>query len=209
MPVASSTHTNWEDMGVLTHRDDARLFEPAPLQSFHSDAIGPGIALYFPPKGGAVKDLQKCFWLLSFVLPAAAQTGNWGTLQSLPAGTNVQVRLTASEAVRGQLESVSDDALVLNLKGGPRMFARQQIALLSVKKSSNRQRNALVGLALGTGGGLAVGAAVDAASGPCTYACVLGSDAGKLIFTPLGAIVGVIAGALLPTGGWRTVYEIR
>jgi hypothetical protein len=36
-----------------------------------------------------------------------------------------------------------------------------------------------------------------------------GSDAGKLIFTPMGAIAGVMIGAALPTGGWAIVYEIR
>ena len=150
--------------------------------------------------------LPKCFWLLSLILPAAAQTSNWGTVQALPRGSDVQVRLMSGESARGPLESASDGAVSLNLKNGQRMFAREEIARLSVKKPGHRKRNALIGLAAGTGGGLVAGAAIDSDAHACIF---FPCDAGKLIFTPVGAVVGVAAGALVPTGGWRTVYATR
>src|ERR1035438_3459643 len=123
--------------------------------------------------------LQKSLGVLFFILPVAAQTGNWGNIEALSAGTNVEIRLTGGESAQGRLESVSDSAVVVNQKNSQRMFARQGIAQLSVKKEGHRGRNAAIGLAVGAGGGLAAGAAVDSAAGPCKYACVLGSDAGK------------------------------
>jgi hypothetical protein len=152
-----------------------------------------------------MKVLQKSFWILSLILPAAAQNGAWESVQALTPGTDVQVRLTSGESARGPLGLVSDRSVALTLKNGQRMFARQEIARLSVKMPGHRKRNALIGLAVGTGGGIAAGAAMDAGEHPCIVAC----DLGKVVFTPMGAIVGVIVGALLPTGRWSTIYETR
>jgi hypothetical protein len=30
---------------------------------------------------------------------------------------------------------------------------------------------------------------------------------GKVVLTPLGAIIGTVVGVALPTGGWREVYR--
>ena len=95
-----------------------------------------------------MKHLHVCLWFLFLflVLPAAAQTGEWVTVQALPAllteDRSVQVELTTGESIRGRLESVSADALALNVKNGQRMYARQQIARVSVKKPGHRLRNA-------------------------------------------------------------------
>jgi hypothetical protein len=137
------------------------------------------------------------------ILPAAAQTANWESVQALPPGIVSRVRLTGDELVQGQLGSVSDDRVVLYLKDAQRMLSRREIAQLSVKKKGHRARNALLGFGIGALGGLAVGAAADARRGHPGFV----SD--KALCTPLGAIGGAIVGAVLPTGGWRTVYERR
>jgi hypothetical protein len=145
---------------------------------------------------------------LSVVSPAAAQTDSWETIQALPRGTNVQLLLTAGESLRGQLESVSEEAAVLTLKRGQRMLERQHIARISVKKPSHRGRNALIGAAIGGGTGLGVGASVAAAQGASPTDSWRGWNLLNIL-GPAGAILGLAVGAVIPTGGWRVVYGLR
>ena len=56
-------------------------------------------------------------------------------------------------------------------------------------------------------GGLIAGAIADAAS--CRPSCFGGPNILAEGLTPLGAIVGGVVGALLPTGGWRDVYRVK
>ena len=75
-----------------------------------------------------------------------------------------------------------------------------------MKKQGHRGRYALIGL----GTGAAAGAAVGAGSySPCSGFCILSptraQDAGfgAVVF----GVVGVLIGALIPTGGWHEVYK--
>ncbi len=52
--------------------------------------------------------------------------------------------------------------------------------------------------------GLGIGAGTDSS---CKSFCFLDGNAGKVIFTPLGALVGVAVGVAIPTGGWREIYR--
>ena len=54
-----------------------------------------------------------------------------------------------------------------------------------------------------TGAGLAFGAVVDAKARPGIWL----PNAGKEVFSPLGAVLGTAIGVALPTGGWRDVYR--
>jgi hypothetical protein len=146
-------------------------------------------------------------WLIP---PTRAQPpGDWASLGRTPAlstGPEIQVRTTDGKRYRGRFQSTSDDGLVLITSSGEERLARSAIARVSVSRPGHRARNALIGLGAGAGGGLAIGAAADAS---CKSFCLLGNNLGKAIFTPLGALTGLLIGALLPTGGWRDVYRIK
>ena len=143
--------------------------------------------------------------LVLCLVPAAIAQSDWATVQAMPQGAGVRLLLTSGESVRGRLNSVSDAQLVLIEAKGPRSLTRSEISKVALKNKGHRGRNALIGLGIGAGAGLALGAGVDA-NNQCPSFCILGRNPGKEIFTPLGAIVGVVVGAVLPTGGWRNIY---
>jgi hypothetical protein len=112
-----------------------------------------------------------------------------------------------SRTIRGQVQNVNDDTLTVNSGKGQEMFARQDVARVSVKKRGHRGRNVLIGLAVGAGAGAAIGAATNTTGckGSCIFQLSKGEAAG------LGAVVlggiGALVGAAIPTGGWQDVYN--
>jgi hypothetical protein len=146
--------------------------------------------------------------LLALTLTAAAQAPaqDWSSAKALPVGTEVRIS-AGSRTVSGQIQSVTDDALTVNSGKGQEMFARQEIARVSVRKRGHRGRNALIGLAVGAGAGAAIGAATDTTGckGSCIFQVSKGEAAGvgAAVFGAIGALVG----AVIPTGGWREVYK--
>src|SRR5579862_3247054 len=153
---------------------------------------------------------QVGFALLLLIPPMSAQpSSDWASLGRTPAlsaGTEIQVKTTDDKRYRGKFQSASDDGLVLTTSSGEERLARSAIARVSVGRPGHRARNALIGLGAGAAGGLAIGAAADAS---CKSFCFVGNNLGKVIFTPMGALVGVLIGALLPTGGWHEVYRVK
>ena len=146
--------------------------------------------------------LIACMLLLALEL--AAQSQSWSNVKALSPGTEIRISGPRPSAVRGTLLSVTDDSLMLNSSAGQEMFTRQQVNRVSSKKQGHRARNALIGLGVGAGTGLVVGAVGDQ---QCSPSCFLGNNIGKAVFTPLGAILGALVGAVIPTGGWRDVYK--
>jgi hypothetical protein len=142
--------------------------------------------------------------LLLMAATVAAQTNssNWNTVKALTAGTDVRI-LSGSRTVSGKIDGVTDETIVMNSGKGQETFKQQDVMRVSLKKNGHRARNALIGLGVGTGVGLGVGAGADAG---CSSFC-FGGNLGKVVFTPLGAIAGILVGAVIPTGGWREIYQ--
>lgn len=135
------------------------------------------------------------------VLPnvAAAQ---WSRVAGLPAGSEIRIATSGGKTLRGFLQSGTEDALVINATTSQETVARQDVKRVHLKKPGHRGRNTLIGLGIGMGGGLAAGAVVDSRTRDNWF-----PNAGKAIFTAVGAIVGTVVGVAIPTGGWREVYR--
>jgi len=147
--------------------------------------------------------------LLAAVLAAAAAAqqakpiANWANLNQLVAGSEIRVTLAAGKTMRGFVERVTAESLAINATTSQEMLSRQDIRRVELKKPGHRGRNTLIGLAIGTGVGLAAGAVADSKAGPGR----MFPDLGKVMFSSAGMLLGTVIGVALPTGGWRDVYR--
>jgi hypothetical protein len=96
--------------------------------------------------------------ILSLVATAQVPTSNWDSVKTIDAGTEVSVAAGNSKAVRGKLETVTENNLVIG-KSATHSFPRTDIRI-SVKEKGHRVRNVLIGMGAGLAAGLGVGAAV-------------------------------------------------
>jgi hypothetical protein len=140
-------------------------------------------------------------------VPVGAQEpkpiANWTNLNTLAAGSEVRVRVASGKDVRGFIQRVTPDSLLLNATTGQETLARADVRRVSLKKPGHRGRNTLIGLGIGAGAGLAAGAGIDAQSNSSDWF----PYAGKAVFGPLGAILGTVIGVAWPTGGWHDIYR--
>ena len=152
--------------------------------------------------------------LMCAVEPGAAQTkstdGSWASFQRLMPEATVRIRTADGRYLRGYLDSVNDGSLVINTATGQETLERSGISQISFKPQGHRGRNALRGLGIGAGMGLALGAIYDSGYPHCKgWLCLEVPYGGKATFTPFGALVGLGVGGLWPTGGWREVYRAK
>jgi hypothetical protein len=144
--------------------------------------------------------------LLAPILAAQPSAkSNWGNLNRLTTGDEIRVTVPTRGQIRARFERATDEALIVNTPGKQESLDRASVASVAAKGERHRKRNALIGLGVGAGVGLGIGAGLDASQ--CHLNCFdILPNAGKEILTPLGALLGVTVGALLPTGGWREIY---
>ena len=131
-----------------------------------------------------------------------ASPGSWANLSQLAPGTEIRVALSGGRTLRGFLQRVTPDSLAINAPTSQETLSRADIKRVQVKRTGHRGRNTLIGLLSGTGGGLAIGAAVDHGTGGGWF-----PNIGKAIMTPLGTVIGTVVGVAIPTGGWREIYR--
>jgi hypothetical protein len=142
----------------------------------------------------------------------AQAPGNWDSVKQLAGGKEIRVTLMDGRNLRGEFQSATDDALMVATSKSQETLSRTMVTKVSSKGKSHRLRNALIGFGAGAGVGLILGAVGDANScHPGLLGCFepLGRNGLKETVTPLGAVIGGAVGALLPTGGWRSVYRVN
>jgi hypothetical protein len=151
-----------------------------------------------------------CLLMMSMAIavPAAARTrdtANWGNLTKLASGAQIRVVLMNGKSYTGELRSLSDEVIVVELGHGERAFERQNVFRVSTRGKSHRLRNTLIGAAVGVGAGFAFGGLAEYEN----YFHFDKEDQNYTIFAPSFTVVGTIIGAALPTGRWRVLYRAR
>jgi hypothetical protein len=131
---------------------------------------------------------------------------DWTNVKTIPAETDVRVKLKTNSSVRGEFRNSTDAALIIARTAAEESLDRANIATVEYKTPSHRWRNALIGTGIGAAGGLAVGAVTDQESCP-TGNCFGLKNIGKVVLTPAGALIGFLVGLAIPTGRWHEVYR--
>jgi hypothetical protein len=128
----------------------------------------------------------------------AGDSNQWSNLARLKPGTNVLVVQANGLRLEGKYQSHSDTAITFRTVSGEYAVGKDRVVRVSTKPAHRRLRNILIGLGAGAGAGAAVWA---------------GSHRGDdfypaLIIAPGLAAVGAVAGALIPTSLFTTVYRV-
>jgi hypothetical protein len=138
--------------------------------------------------------------LLSLVLPAAAQQSaapaaplpdspGWSRVESLYPGANLHISLVGRSS--GCRFKIADDNS-LTCAAANEVFQRSDIKKIIIPR---RGRSALIGLAIGAGLGLIVGAADGDKCSNKDIICFSRGDlaaVGAVVFAPIGALVGAL-----------------
>jgi hypothetical protein len=140
---------------------------------------------------------------LSVASERQTRQANWDVLKGLAPGDEIKIAVKNHKSETGTLRGVTEDGVVLRLTAENRLFERQSISAVFEKGEGHRARHALIGALVGAGAGLAMGAVSDARDRNGWFL----PDFGKTALTPVGTLVGVTVGALLPSGRWRKIYE--
>lgn len=131
--------------------------------------------------------------------------GDWSSLTRLPPESELRLTLAGGRTLSGSLVAATSASLILNVSTGQEVHRRQDIQRVQLRRQGRRLRNALVGLGVGAGAGLLAGVGADRSRSRDSFNIV--PNAGVLVLTPVGGIVGTVIGVAWPSGGWRDVYR--
>jgi hypothetical protein len=147
--------------------------------------------------------------LLAPILAAQPKSkSDWENLNKLTTGDEIRVTIVPRGPIRARFQRATSEALIVATPGKEESLDRSSVVSVAVKGESHRKRNALIGLGIGAGAGLAIGAVADANDCKSRNNCLnILPNIGKEVLTPVGALLGVTVGALLPTGGWHEIYR--
>jgi hypothetical protein len=151
--------------------------------------------------------------LLLLIVPgfalAQSSKNSWDNLKQPAPGQQIRIVLNDAKSYTGQFQSLTDAGIVVRLAAGDQAFERQSVLRVSTQGKSHRGRNALIGLAVGTGAGIIVGvASPELGQGKCSQgSCVNATSVS--VAGAAGAAVGAGLGAAIPTHGWHDIYRAR
>ena len=143
---------------------------------------------------------------LALVPSASAQSrgarGDWSNVQALSSGDKVVVHTKDGDRLTGRFDSASGTNINFTHDGKKVTLTRDSIRLVQISRGKSRLNGALLGAAIGGGGGLATGGWVFS-QGDFNSVVIYGS-------AMVGAGLGAALGAALGKGNKNeTIYEAQ
>ena len=135
---------------------------------------------------------------------AQASPESWDNLRHLRAGEAIEVVDAKMKSHGGDFAGYTHEGISLRRDGREATIPRANVASVKRRGVSHRRRNVLLGLAIGAAGGLTVGAIQGK-----TYHEKGETTVFMAVWTPIGAGIGGVAGAVLPARAEVTVYRAR
>ncbi len=132
-------------------------------------------------------------------LAAERPEESWTNLNLLKAGQKIRVVRTNLKSIEGTYSDYSGEAISLRVKEDLLSVPRAEVFRVTLQERSKRLRNMLIGMAIGGGAALAIGAVVDRGFSEDD------EHIAKTIFTPIG--LGAGAGIGASVAGFQTVYR--
>ena len=132
---------------------------------------------------------------------AQSSQNNWDNLKQLRAGQKIEVVDTSMKSLRGPLVSVSEEAITLQVGKSQESIERAKVVRVSVRDTSHRTRNMLLGA------GILGGVALAATAVPLGISSNEGTSCGACAAAIAAGFGGGAALGAIP--GSRTVYRAK
>jgi len=139
-----------EDIVESVVAEQQRLDGPIACRN---EALHPRSQEYHRAGCGTVDRMKIVIGILLAAGIAAAQSpkSDWTNLKKVAAGEEIRVSMSDGKSFRGQLQSTTDESLIMVAASAQQTLARPQIAKIAIKGASHRTRNALIGPGRGRG----------------------------------------------------------
>ena len=133
---------------------------------------------------------------------------DWNNLQQLRAGQRIEVVDTNLKKYKGTFLSFSEEAISLRVGKDEVGVQREDVFRVSLRKKSKRLRNALIGMAIGAGAGVAAAEISIRASEPGFFSERDFWQVPYVVLVSAGIAVGAGVGAAFPPG-YQTIYRAK
>ncbi len=146
--------------------------------------------------------------IFSISLPAQEPgEHSWENLQQLRVGQKIEVVDTNLKKHKGTFLSFSEEAISLRVKKEEVAVQREDVFRVSLREKSKRLRNALIGLAIGAGAGVAAAEISVRTDQPIGRFRGEYRSIAYVVLVPVGLGVGAGIGAGFP--GYQTIYRAK
>lgn len=144
--------------------------------------------------------------VLLLLVPAFGQSqqamDSWDNLKQLRSGQKIEIVDMKMTSFKGEFVSFTDEAIVLRDGKTEQSVGRADVLRVTVRDTSHRTRNMMIGAAIGVGAGLAITIPLE----------VQQSNEGNSLAGAMAVVTAGLGGAGLGLGaipGNRTIYRIK
>ncbi len=138
---------------------------------------------------------------------AAADETGWSNLQQLRVGQRIEVVQMNLKSLQGTFLRFSEGVISLRVKKQEVAVQREDVFRVSLREKSKRLRNALIGLAIGAGAGVAAAEISVRTDQPIARFRGEYRSIAYTVLVPVGLGVGAGIGAAFP--GYQTIYRAK